>query len=147
MTQRFFILLCTMAWTLSLGAQTIVHNRPAWVQKLPPVSKKKNYYYRVTCAEAKTYQEAYVKAFATAALESAWKLGVAVDVNTDAQSLQRDISQAINVDNKQMQIPLNKVCEYVEEATTSMNIRIYVLWQVAKYGNVNPQFDEFCDCR
>lgn len=136
-----------IVWGLGLSAQTIVYNRPHWITNPPVAKKKAAYYYRVTYAEARTYQEAYSKAFATAILESAWKLGVAVDVNSNAESLQRDIVQSINVDNRQMKIPVNKVCEYHEERASSMNICLYVLWQVAKYGNVDPEFDDYCNCQ
>lgn len=143
--KRLVFLLMTMVWAFNLSAQTIVPNRPSWITHLPVAKKKAGYYYRVTTAEARTYQQAYSKAFATAILESAWKMGVAVDVNSNAEAIQQNISESINVDNRQMRIPLNKVCEFVEE-TASMDIRIFVLWQVAKSGNVDPQFDDFCNC-
>lgn len=143
---RFITFIIAIVLGINLSAQTIVNNRPSWITKIPVAKKNAAYYYRVTSAEARTYQEAYSKAFATAILESAWKLGVAVDVNSNAESLQQNISQAINVDNRQMRIPLNKVCEH-SEAASSMNVRIFVLWQVAKYGNVDPDFDDYCNCQ
>ncbi len=82
-----------------------------------------------------------------AIMESSWKLGVAVDKKNDVESLEKDITSNINVGDMTMRLPLNKVCEYQEKVSGSMNIRLYVLWQVASYGNVPPQFEPYNDCR
>lgn len=119
---------------------------PRWVTQLPEPSNE-TYYYRVTHAEGPSYEKAYAKAFATAILESSWKLGVAVDTKNDLQVLEKGITDNINVGETQMVLPLNKVCEYTEKLVTSRGIRIYILWQVARYGNVSPIFDDFRDCR
>lgn len=145
--KKILIIVMSVVWAFNLSAQTIVRQLPSWVTVMPKTPRRANFYYRVTCAEAPTYQEAYSKAFATAILESSWKLGVAVDVNMDMKSLEQSISNSIDVINRQIRIPLNKVCEYSEEASTSMNIRVYVLWQVAQTGNSDPGFTEFCNCR
>lgn len=119
---------------------------PKWVTQLPEPSNE-TYYYRVTHAEGPSYEKAYAKAFATAILESSWKLGVAVDTKNDLQVLEKGITDNINVGETQMVLPLNKVCEYTEKLVTSRGIKIYILWQVARYGNVSPLFDDFRDCR
>ncbi len=118
---------------------------PYWVTKVPK-SDTENYYYRVTTAEGKTYNEAYTKAFSFAILESQWKLGVKVKKTGDVNQIEQGLTQSINVQSQNMNLPLNKVCEYIEPLYTSKGVRLYVLWQVARYGNVDPKFKDFTEC-
>lgn len=120
--------------------------RPSWLTKLPEPGND-SYYYRVTMAEARTYEKAYAKAFAMAILESSWKLGVVVDTKADVQTLEQGILDNISVQQSQMVLPLNKVCEHTEQLNSSMNIRLYVLWQVASSGSTKPQFEPINSCR
>lgn len=140
---HFWCLILCLYYPLSLHAQAIA--TPYWITK-PPLSKSDDYYYRVTSAEGKTYNDAYVKAFSMAILESQWKLGVKVQKVNNIDTIEQDITKSINVESVNMKLPLNKVCEYVEPLYTSNGIRIYILWQVARYGNVDPKFDDFNDC-
>lgn len=141
---RVFLSVWVFCFCTSLiCAQSIV--TPYWVTK-PPLSQSDNYYYRVTSAEARTYNEAYAKAFSMAILESQWKLGVKVQKVDNADSLEEDITKTINVESVNMKLPLNKVCEYSEPLYTSNGIRLFVLWQVARYGNVEPKFEDFNKC-
>ena len=116
---------------------------PYWVNRLPK-SSEKTYYYRVTKAEGKTYEEAYTKAFSMAILESSWKLGVTVDPTSSAQTIEQSITSSINIQNDVLVLPLNKVCEY--ETKTGNRTTLYILWQVARYGNVEPMFEDFTEC-
>lgn len=118
---------------------------PCWVYTLPKSAGKK-YYYRVTSAEAGTYAQAYSRAFAMAILESSWKLGVAVNKGDDIEVIEGDIARNLDIKSVNVKLPLNKACEYVERVATSNKIRIYILWQVGRYGNVDPEFEDFTDC-
>lgn len=120
--------------------------KPYWIDNTP-TPKKGNYYYRVTFGEGRNYDKAYAKAFARAILESSWKLGVAVDTKDDVQALENNITENVNVSAAQMVLPLNKVCEHVEIEKTTMNTKVYVLWQVAKYANKPPEFESFNKCK
>lgn len=144
--RKLLLIIITLVCALSLGAQTNVSN-PKWLKHLPIAPRNAMYYYRVTTAEARTYEQAYAKAFATAIQESRWKLGVAVDINTNEEEQAQDIINNINVQPSQVRLQLNKVCEYIENSTINMNVRVSILWQVARYGNVDPQFDDFTDCK
>ena len=104
------------------------------------------YYYRVTHGEGFDYGKAYANAFAKAILESSWKLGVAVNTTDDLQTIEKNITYNISVESSSMVLPLNKVCEYIEPMLEKRGIRIYILWQVAKYGNRDPRFEEFTKC-
>lgn len=124
------------------GSLHIFPQEPNWLKKLPQDGG--NYYYRVTSAAAKTYKEAYAEAFAMAILESSWRAGVEVCKTDDLETIKNDVQAAIEFKPKNMVIPLNKVCEY-EDKTVSPS-RLYILWQVAKYGNIAPGFEYFnCD--
>ncbi len=130
---------------LTVALFSATAQKPYWIKELP-VANSGSYYYRVTRAEAKTYEEAYSKAFSIAILESSWKIGVRVDTKNDLETIEKGIIENINVSDRAMKIPLNKVCEYTEKASGTMNIRIYILWQVARYGNIPPNFEDFSKC-
>ena len=144
--RKLLLIIITLVCALSLGAQTNI-SRPSWLTRLPRAPRNAMYYYRVTTAEARTYDQAYAKAFATAIQESRGKLGVAVNINTSEEEQAQDIINNINVQPSQVRLQLNKVCEHIENSTINMNVRVSILWQVARYGNVDPQFDEFTDCK
>lgn len=142
--KRIILFATVLVWAGTVLAQS--GERPSWLLKTPHPGNG-TYYYRVTHAEGQTYEKAYARAFAMAIMESSWKLGVAVDKKNDVESLEKDITSNINVGDMTMRLPLNKVCEYQEKVSGSMNIRLYILWQVATYGNVPPQFEPYNDCR
>lgn len=142
--KRILLIVAALVWASTILAQT--SERPVWLN-IMPLPGNDTYYYRVTHAEGQTYEKAYARAFAMAIMESSWKLGVAVDKKNDVESLEKDITSNINVGNLTMKLPLNKVCEYQEKVTGTMNIRLYILWQVAAYGNVTPKFEPYNDCR
>lgn len=131
-----------MAWVLASNAQA-----PYWVKRLP-IPKSGNFYYRVTIAEGRNYKDVYAEAFAMAIYESYSKLkGVSVSINSDQQSIKEGVVEAIStVDEGQMRLPINKVCEYEERVITSSKIRLYVLWQVANSALIDPQFEDFNKC-
>lgn len=117
---------------------------PFWVKHLPQAGNS-TYYYRVTKAEGKTYEEAYTKAFSRAILESQWKLGVKVKANDDEQTIEQSLMKDVTLKPSNMNLPMNKVCEY-EQASPRGGIILYCLWQVACYGNVKAEFENYLDC-
>ncbi len=141
----FFIFLCLI---LTANAQT-GRVLPYWVTQLPSAGADKNYYYRVTMAEDVSYDKAYANAFAKAVMEAKWRMGVEVHFQDDVKSLENSVTEGVNVNQDFISIPMNKVCDYWEANHTPMGdlIRLYVLWQVAKFGNKEPQFEEFTKCQ
>lgn len=131
-----------MGWALEANAQA-----PYWVKRLP-VPKSGNFYYRVTIAEGRNYKDAYAEAFAMAVYESYSKLsGIAVSIGSDQQSIKDGVVEAIStIEDGQMRLPINKVCEYEERVVTSNKVRLYVLWQVANNALDEPQFENFNKC-
>lgn len=128
------------------NANAKADNKPYWILNRPQTESSCMYYYRVTQGEGSNYDKAYANAFAKAILESSWKLGVAVNTTDDLNTIEKGITKNISVGSTSMVLPLNKVCEYIEPLTGRMGVRIYILWQVAKYGNRTPNFDEFTKC-
>lgn len=119
---------------------------PPWVYTLP-VSGNDTYDYKVTQAEAKTYDEAYSKALARAILEISWKVsGVTVKVNDDLEKIEQDITHSLETISKEVRLHINKVCEYSDRPPGSMQVRVYILWQVPKDGYTVPVFEPYnCD--
>ncbi|MCQ2274783.1 MAG: hypothetical protein MJZ86_08330 [Bacteroidales bacterium] len=126
---------------MSVGAQSL----PYWVNKVPEAGNS-TYYYRVTHAEERNYEKAYTRAFAMAVLENAWKMGVAVDSKNDLGSIEGNIADSISIRPHQSKIAINKVCEYVVKSVTSDKVTLYILWQVAAAGNIEPRFEHFDKC-
>jgi len=127
----------TFAWALG---------EPSWVKHLPKPNND-TYYYRVTKAEGKTYEEAYTKAFSMAILESQWKLGVKVNKSDNVQTIEETITSDLSLRSSNMNLPLNKVCEYEKASSNISNgVVLYILWQVARYGNVKVEFEEYLNC-
>lgn len=129
------ILMPAFGWALGM---------PKWVKHLPGAGNG-TYYYRVTKAEGKDYEQAYVKAFSMAILESQWKLGVKVSKTDDAQTIEQSLQQELTLKSSNMNLPMNKVCEY-EQASPNGGVILYCLWQVATYGNVKAEFENYLDC-
>jgi hypothetical protein len=124
-----------MSWALGM---------PDWIKHLPKAGND-TYYYRVTKADGATYEDAYIKAFSMAILESQWKLGVKVSKADDAQTVENTVKQELNLRGRNMDLPMNKVCEY-EMPSQYGGVTLYCLWQVACYGNVEAKFEEYLNC-
>ena len=119
---------------------------PSWVKHVPKPNND-TYYYRVTKAEGQTYEEAYTKAFSMAILESQWKLGVKVNNSDNLQTIEETLTSDLNLRNSGMNLPINKVCEYEKASPNISNgVVLYILWQVARYGNVEVEFEEYLNC-
>lgn len=143
--KQIFVLLTLLVWALDCSAQT--NNYPYWITDLPQTPFGSNYYYRVTQGDGADYDQAYAKAFARAIMESSWKLGLEVHTSDDLQTIEKGVTDNIKVASSRMILPLNKVCEHTEKLLEQRGVRVFILWQVAKYGNVTPNFEEFTKCK
>lgn len=141
---KVILLVILMDWAFCLNAQSV--EKPSWIIQRPTPSNS-TFYYRVTVGEGISYDKAYANAFAKAILESSWKLGMPVYSEDDLKAVENGIYDNITIGENQMNIALNKVCEYSERLEKKTGVRIYALWQVAIVaGMVSPMFDEFNDC-
>lgn len=126
------MLFCLVGMTA--GAQTL----PAWVG-MPP-ARSDTYYYRVSQGIGITEEEAESRAFATAIMESAFAIGVPVDLKKLEQI---DKDSLLVTASQYVKIPINKVCSYVEPLVTRRGFRAYILCQVANDTRVVPKFRSF----
>lgn len=132
------IILISLLWmtcALSVYGQG---NMPSWVQS--PPAKTSNYYYRVSQGTGLTEEAATKKAFAMAILESAFAIGIPVDI----QKMEQLEGDSLLVEaSRYVKIPINKVCQYTRELTTRRGYRVYILCQVANNVHENPKFKSF----
>lgn len=140
--KKLFLMLLLVA---GVGASA-QEQLPYWVHRLPKPGND-TYYYRVTHAEELSYEKAYVRAFSMAIMESSWKMGLPVDSKDDLAAIEKGVADNISIRSHQSNIALNKVCEWQVKSVTSNKVKLYVLWQVAAAGNIEPQFEEFNNCK
>jgi hypothetical protein len=113
-------------------------SNPEWLRVLPP--RTETYYYRVSQAIAKTEEAALKKAFAMAIYESAFALGISVDLQKLEQM--SDDSSSLSL-SRYVNIPINVVCRYVEETFSPKAYRAYLLCQVANKAGTIPKYKTF----
>lgn len=130
--------LCLILLQGSILFHCMGQNMPQWIQS--PPRKTETYYYRVSQGTGLTEEAALKKALALAIVESAFAIGVSVDINQlekmDGDSLMIEASKFVR-------IPINKVCQYTEELITRRGYRVYVLCQVANDVHILPDFKTF----
>lgn len=130
--------LCLFLLQGSILFHCMGQNMPQWIQS--PPCKTETYYYRVSQGVGLTEEAALKKAFALAIVESAFAIGVFVDISQlekmDGDSLMIEASKFVR-------IPINKVCQYTEELITRRGYRVYVLCQVANDVHILPDFKTF----
>lgn len=115
-------------------AQTV----PAWVYS--PLPRSETYYYRVSQGIGLTEEEAEAKAFSSAIMESAFALGIPIDIK---QLEQTKGDSLLVMASRYVKIPINKVCVYSESLITRRGYRAYVLCQVANDARIIPQFKSY----
>lgn len=80
------------------------------------------------------------KAFAMAILESAFAIGIPVDI----QKMEQLEGDSLLVEaSRYVKIPINKVCQCTRELTTRRGYRVYILCQVANDVHEQPKFKSF----
>ena len=129
----FFLMLLTM----TVKAQV----RPSWIDR-PPRSKNATYVYDVANAFGNTEREARNQAFGQELQKVAFRIGTPIDVREVNNAVQN--GNAFDVISRDLNIPVNIVCEYTEKIGSGY--RVYLLCQAAKAGNIRVQYDEFTKC-
>ena len=135
MRYKLLLFVIILGWALNLNAQSYTgFDSPRWAKQIPTPKEGKNFYYRVTISEGKTYDDAYATAYAMAIYESYSKLlGIDVKINSDLESIKDGVSHVITTNPDTMRLPINKVCVkiYQTHKRVEKPILLYVLWQVA----------------
>ena len=117
-------------------------DRPGWTYNTPKAGNN-TYVYVVERGGGTTVNEAINNALLKVLRTTMMRIGAVVSWDEVSNSLQNGgdwgtVAMKYN-------IPVNKVCECVEQKTDK-GYRVAVLCQVAKNGNVYPDFDEFTGC-
>lgn len=115
--------------------------RPDWVYNTPNPGNA-TYLYVVEHGEGATKREALNQAIARVFQSTANRIGQFV--STD--EINRAVQAGTNYDviGRNMKVPVNKVCEFSKQDQTDYSWTVYVLCQVAKAGNITPEFEK-CD--
>lgn len=111
--------------------------KPAWTVKLPKATNNTYVYvceYAIANSEVEARNQAIARVFQNAAL----RIGQPIESDMIFDAVQKGGN--LTVIGKQYNIPIYKVCEYVEKVQM-YRYRVYVLCQVAVSGNLTPQFD------
>lgn len=133
-----FIMLALCMFNMVIAQE----NRPGWLDNKPTASNS-SFVYVVERGGGTTVNEAINNALVKVLRTTMMRIGAVVswdEVNSALQKGEDWGSVAMKYN-----IPVNKVCEYVERKTEKGYI-VAVLCQVAKGGNVYPEFDDFTAC-
>ena len=136
MKKLLFLLLMAMS-QMVICAQEV----PQWVQKKPRPAND-TYLYVVERGVGATEMEARNRAMGLVYRSTIERLSLGIDLssinNASANgSNYGDSSEAMNV-------PVNKVCEFIQQEANQY--AVYVLCQVARYGNIQVSFTDFTHC-
>lgn len=133
----FFMLL---AATMTAAAQN--NNRPGWTVQIPKAGNS-TYMYVVERATGTTYQEATNNAILKVLRTTMMRIGSVVSWDEVNSAILKGTDWGTVT--MQYNIPINKVCEYAQKAENGGYI-VWILCQVAKSGNIPPDFEEFTSC-
>lgn len=131
---------CYLLFLLLLGiaGAGFAQQLPGWVQS--PPARTSTYYYRVSQGTGLTEEEAGRKAFVMAIMESAFAVGIPVDM----KKLEKMQGDSLLIEgSRYVKIPINKVCQYTESLVTRRGYRAYILCQVANDVHTPPAFKSF----
>lgn len=129
-------------FVLTLFAITgMAQKLPDWITNKPTPTNS-TYLYVVESATGQTEMQARNQAIAEVFRSTAMRIGQPFDSEEINRALQRGTEYYVI--SSQYNIPINKVCEYTDNKTSPC--RVYVLFQVAKTGNIRVEFDDFNAC-
>ena len=136
MKKLLFLLLLAMS-QIVICAQDV----PQWVQKKPRPAND-TYLYVVERGVGATEMEARNRAMGLVYRSTIERLSLGIDLSSINNAIANgsnygDTSEAMNV-------PVNKVCEFIQQEANQY--AVYVLCQVARYGNIEVLFTDFTHC-
>lgn len=132
---RYFVCLTLLLLTISINAAP-----PRWIRMVPKADKP-TFYYVVEDATSSDEEAAHNKAVGEVLQHAIMSLGLPFSST--------QVATAINTGTlvskmAEWKIPINEVCRYTQEYEGG--VRVYVLFQVAKAGNIDPDFSQFRAC-
>lgn len=117
--------------------------RPDWTFKAP-APENSTYIYVVEHGEGNTKREALNQAIGRVFQSTANRIGQFVSTDEINRAVQAGTDYQVIARN--MNVPVNKVCEFAVQDTTDYSWTMYILCQVAKTGNITPQFETSEEC-
>lgn len=143
--KKLLLLLVFGAITLTAAAQ-MTHRpvfRPDWVFQAPRPSNA-TYLYVVEHGEGNTKREALNQALGRVFQSTANRIGQAISTEEINKAVQAGTDYEVIARN--MKVPINKVCEFPVQDTLTNSWTMYILCQVAKAGNIVPEFEATDEC-
>ena len=136
MKKLLFLLLLAMS-KMVICAQDV----PQWVQKKPRPAND-TYLYVVERGVGATEMEARNRAMGLVYRSTIERLSLGIDLS----SINNAIANGSNYgdSSEAMNVPVNKVCEFIQQEANQY--AVYVLCQVARYGNIEVLFTDFTHC-
>lgn len=144
--RKFILLLFLGLLALTVSAQTMTKKpvfRPNWVFEAPRPGNG-TYLYVVEHGEGNTKREALNQALGRVLQSTANRLGQIVSTDEINKAVQEGTDY--EVISRKMKVPINKVCEFPVQDTITNSWTMYVLCQVAKAGNITPEFEATDEC-
>jgi hypothetical protein len=124
---------------LALGFIANVYaQQPEWIRQKPP--KSETYYYRIAQATADTEEKAYTKALIKTVCESAISTDFPVDMQ---QLMMMQEDSALIMLAREVNIPVNVVCQYSEKLVSTTGYKVYLLSQVSNKAGKHPKYNDF----
>ena len=136
MKKLLFLLLLAMSQMLMFAQEV-----PQWITKKPRPAND-TYLYVVERGVGATEMEARNRAMGLVYRSTIERLALPINL----ASINEAINNGSNYgeQSEAMNVPVNKVCEYIQQEATQY--AVYVLCQVAQYGNIPTQFTAFTHC-
>ncbi len=142
--KRLFILLFMGSMAFVVTAQMRKPTfRPDWTFKAPAPSNA-TYLYVTEHGEGKTKREALNQAIGRVFQSTANRIGQFVSTDEINRAIQAGTDY--EVISRNMNVPINKVCEFAVQDTVDFTWTMYILCQVAKAGNITPEFEATEEC-
>ncbi len=136
MKKLLFLLLLAIS-QVAICAQEV----PQWVQKKPKPAND-TYLYVVERGVGATEMEARNRAMGLVYRSTIERLALPINLASINEAINNGSNYGDNAEV--MNIPVNKVCEYIQLEATQY--AVYVLCQVAQYGNREARFTAFTQC-
>lgn len=130
--------LCLLMIFGSLAAQAAL---PRWVRHLPKADND-TYYYVVEDATSSSEAAAHNKALGSALQHAIMALGLPYSSKDVETAIATGTLQSMVTEFK---IPVREVCRY-RQGLQNGAVRVYILCQVARAGNIEVEFSEFRHC-
>ena len=136
MKKILFLLLLAMSQMLMFAQEV-----PQWITKKPRPAND-TYLYVVERGVGATEMEARNRAMGLVYRSTIERLSLGIDLS----SINNAIANGSNYgdSSEAMNVPVNKVCEFIQQEANQY--AVYVLCQVARYGNIQVSFTDFTHC-